>query len=151
MHYDLRLRSMLLASAYALHAHISDDEAKFIDQVKVLLGNRLRPSTPRQQEKAFGQFQAWARAFGYRELPAHGAVAAGFLMAIMSEIGDINQVQDAARAIESVHAARGHFLDTRYLKAAVVWSKDFRAGGECLEPGEPHENHRSPAEVSSRV
>jgi hypothetical protein len=128
-----------------------DDELAFIDQVKILLGNRLRPSTPtKQQEKDFRQFQAWARAFGYRELPANGAVAAGFLMAIMSEIGDLNQVQDAARAIESVHAANGHFLDTRYLKAAVVWAKDFRAGGECLEPGEQHENHRRPAKVSSR-
>jgi hypothetical protein len=129
-----------------------DAEAEFVDRVKLLLGNRLRPSTPsKQHEKEFGQFRAWARAFGYRELPAHGAVAAGYMMAIMTEIGDINQVQDAARAIESVHAARGHFLETRYLKAAVVWSKDFRAGGECLEPGKNHENHRSPAEVSSRV
>ena len=129
-----------------------DDEKEFIDRVNILLGNRLRSSVPtKQHEAAFRQFRAWARAFGYRELPAHGAVAAGFLMAIMSEIGDINQVQEASRAIESVHAARGHFLDTRYLKAAVVWSKDFRAGGECLEPGENHENHRRPAEVSSRV
>jgi hypothetical protein len=69
-------------------------------------------------------------------------------MAIMNEIGDLNQAQDAARAIEAVHAANSLYLDTRYLKAAVVWSKDFRAGGECLEPGEQHENHRRPAEVS---
>jgi hypothetical protein len=130
-----------------------DDEEEFIDRVKVLLGNRLRPSTPtKQHEEDFRQFQAWARAFGYRELPANGAVAAGFLMAIMNEIGDLNQVHDAARAIEAVHAANGHFLDTRYLKAAVIWAKDFRAGGECLDqPGEHHENHRRPAEVSSRV
>jgi DNA-directed RNA polymerase len=69
----------------------------------------------------------------YQELPAHGAVAAGFLMAIASEIGDINQVHEAARAIEAVHVANGLYLDTRYLKAAVVWAKDFRAGGECLD------------------
>jgi hypothetical protein len=108
---------------------------KFIDRVKVLLGKRLRPSTPtKQHEEDFRQFQAWARAFGYRELPANGAVAAGFLMAIMNKIGDLNQVRDAARAIETVHAANGHFLDTRYLKAAVTWAKDFCAGAECLEP-----------------
>ena len=114
-----------------------DDENEFVDRVKLLLGNRLRPSTPsKQHEKEFGQFRAWARAFGYRELPADGAVAAGFLMAIMSEIGDINQVHEACRAIEAVHADKGHYIDTRYLKAAVVWSKNFIAGGECLEPGE---------------
>jgi hypothetical protein len=126
-----------------------DDEKEFVDRVKILLGNRLRPSTPtKQHEKDFRQFQAWARALGYRELPADGAVAAGFLMAIMNEIGDLNQVMDAARSIEAVHAAKELFLDTRYLKAAVVWAKDFRAGGECFEPGEQHENHRRPAEVS---
>ena len=109
------------------------DEEEFIDRVKVLLGNRLRPSTPTKQHEAdFRQFQAWARAFGYRELPAHGAVVAGFLMAIMSEIGDLNQVHDAARAVASIHAANGLFLDDRYLKAAVAWAKDFRAGGERL-------------------
>jgi hypothetical protein len=111
-----------------------DDEKEFIDGVKVLLGNRLRPSTPtKQQEAAFRQFQAYARALGYRELPAHGAVVAGFLMAIMNEIGDINQVHEAARAIEAVHAANELFLDERYLKAAVTWSKDFLAGAECLD------------------
>jgi hypothetical protein len=42
-----------------------DDEAEFVDRVKTLLGNRLRPSTPsKQQEADFRQFQAWARAFG---------------------------------------------------------------------------------------
>jgi hypothetical protein len=130
-----------------------DDEKEFIDRVKLLLGNRLRPSVPtKQQEADFRQFQAWARAFGYNEFPAHGAVAADFLMAIMSEIGDLNQVHDAARAIESIYAANGVFLDTRYLKAAVTWAKDFRAGGECLdEPREHHENNRRPAKVSSRV
>jgi hypothetical protein len=111
-----------------------DDEKECVHRVKLLLGNRLRPSTPtKQNEAAFRQFRAWARAFGYQELPAHGAVAAGFLMAIASEIGDINQVHEAARAIEAVHVANGLYLDTRYLKAAVVWAKDFRAGGECLD------------------
>jgi hypothetical protein len=111
-----------------------DDEKEFIDRVKLLLGNRLRPSTPtKQQEADFRQFRAWCRASGYEELPAHGAVAAGFMMAIMSSIGDINQVHEAARAIEAVHVANGLYLDTRYLKAAVVWAKDFRAGGECLD------------------
>ena len=77
-----------------------DDEKEFIDRVKLLLGNRLRPSTPtNRQEADFRQFQAWARTFSYNELPAHGAVAAGFLMAIMNEIGDLNQVHDAARAV----------------------------------------------------
>jgi hypothetical protein len=129
------------------------DEKEFVDRVTLLLGNRLRPSTPtKRHEAAFRQFRAWARAFGYQELPADGAVAAGFLMAIMAEIGDISQVHEAARAIEAVHAARGHFLDTRYLKAAVVWSKDFLAGSECLEPGEKHENNRCPAAaIPSRV
>ena len=110
-----------------------DDEKEFIDRVKLLLGNRLRPSTPtNQQEADFRQFQAWARTFSYNELPAHGAVAAGFLMAIMNEIGDLNQVHDAARAVAAVHAANGLFLDDRYLKAAVTWAKDFRAGAELL-------------------
>jgi hypothetical protein len=109
------------------------DEEEFIDRVKILLGNRLRSSTPTKQHEAeFRRFQAWARAFGYRELPAHGAVAAGYLMAIMSEIGDLSQVHEASRAIESVHAAHGLFLDDRYLTAAVAWAKDFRAGGERL-------------------
>lgn len=131
-----------------------DDEKAFIDKVRALLGNRLRSSVPtREQEKDFKQFQAWCHAYGYQELPAHGAVAAGFMMAIMNEIGEINQVHDAARAIEAVHAANGHFLDTRYLKAAVAWAKDFVAGGECLDdkPGEAHESVRRLAEVSSRV
>jgi uncharacterized protein (DUF2236 family) len=110
-----------------------DDENEFIDRVKILLGNRLRSSIPTERHEAeFRQFQAWARAFGYRELPAHGAVVAGYLMAIMSEIGCLNQVREASRAIESVHAARGLFLDDRYLKAAVAWARDFRAGGERL-------------------
>ena len=109
------------------------DEKEFVDRVKTLLGSRLRSSTPtKRHEEAFRQFRAWARAFGYQELPAQGAVAAGFLMAIASEIGDINQVHEAARALESVHAANGHFLDTRYLKAAVVWAKDFQAGGDLI-------------------
>ena len=109
------------------------DESEFVDRVKILLGNRLRSSVPTERHEAeFRQFQAWARAFGYRELPAHGAVVAGYLMAIMSEIGCLNQVREAGRAIESVHAARGLFLDDRYLKAAVAWAKDFRAGGERL-------------------
>jgi hypothetical protein len=54
-------------------------------------------------------------------------------MAIMNEIGDINQVHEAARVIEAVHAANELFLDERYLKAAVTWSKDFLAGAECLD------------------
>jgi hypothetical protein len=129
-----------------------DAEKEFVDRVKTLLGNRLRSSVPtKSQEKAFEQFRAWAHAFGYQYLPADGAVAAGFIMAIMNEIGDINQAHEAVRAIEAVHASKGLYIDSRYLKAAVVWSKDFLAGAECLEPGEPHENHRRPTEVSSRV
>ena len=109
------------------------DESEFVDRVKILLGNRLRSSVPTERHEAeFRQFQAWARAFGYRELPAHGAVVAGYLMAIMSEIGCLNQVREAGRAVASVHAAHGLLLDDRYLKAAVAWAKDFRAGGERL-------------------
>jgi hypothetical protein len=112
-------------------------EEEFIDRVKVLLGGRLRPSTPtKQQEADFRQFEAWARAYGYQELPAHGAAAAGFLMAVMNETGDINQVRAAARAIEAVHAANALYLDTRYLKATVVWAKDFRAGEAALTEGQ---------------
>lgn len=111
-----------------------DDEKAFIDRVRALLGNRLRPSAPtREQQKDFKQFQAWCRAYGYQELPAHGAVAAGFMIAIMNEISEISQVHDAARAIEAVHAANEHFIDTRYLKAAVAWAKDLMAGAEALE------------------
>jgi hypothetical protein len=109
-------------------------EAEAIARVRTLLGNRLKPSVPAERhEKEFRQFQAWARAYGYRELPAHGAIVAAYMMAIMNDIGDIHQAQEAGRAIEAVHAANGHFLDLRYLKAAVVWAKDFRAGGECLD------------------
>jgi uncharacterized protein (DUF2236 family) len=109
------------------------DESEFDDRVKILLGNRLRSSVPTERHEAeFRKFQSWARAFGYRELPAHGAVVAGYLMAIMSEIGCLNQVREAGRAVVSVHAARGLYLDDRYLKAAVAWAKDFRAGGERL-------------------
>jgi uncharacterized protein (DUF2236 family) len=109
------------------------DENELVDRVKILLGNRLRSSIPTKQHEAeFRKFQAWARAFGYRELPAHGAVVAGYLMAIMSEIGCLNQVREASRAVAFVHAAHGLFLDDRYLKAAVAWAKDFRAGGERL-------------------
>jgi len=36
------------------------------------------------------------------------------------------------RVPSAVHAANGLFLDDRYLKAAVTWAKDFRAGAELL-------------------
>jgi hypothetical protein len=111
------------------------DESEFIERVKTLLGDRLKhpdQAMLEQVEAEFRQFRAWARAFGYRELPAHGAVVAGYLMAIMNEIGCLNQVREAGRAVASVHAARGLYLDDRYLKAAVAWAKDFRAGGERL-------------------
>ena len=61
----------------------------FSDQTILGQGVDLAPRRLRTErhEAEFRQFQAWARAFGYRELPAHGAVVAGYLMAIMSEIG----------------------------------------------------------------
>ena len=74
------------------------DENEFVDRVKILLGNRLRSFVPTERHEAeFRQFQAWTRAFGYRELSAHGAVVAGYLMAIMSEIGCLNKVHEARR------------------------------------------------------
>jgi hypothetical protein len=111
------------------------DESEFVERVNLLLGDRLkRPNAQRleQDEDEFSRFCAWARAFGFRDVPTHGAIVAGYLMALMAELGFVDQVCKAARAIASAFAARGLSLDDRYLKAAVAWAKDFRAGGKLL-------------------
>jgi hypothetical protein len=114
---------------------VAPEESRFVERVNLLLGDRLKPyneASLERDEAVFRQFRAWARGFGYNDLPAHGAIVAGYLMAIMSEIGCLNQVYEAARAVESIHATRALFLDKRYMKAAVAWAKDFRAGAACL-------------------
>jgi hypothetical protein len=50
----------------------------------------------------------------------------------MSGIGCLNKVLEAAGSIAAIHAARERYLDMRYLKAAITWAKEFRAGAELL-------------------
>ena len=114
---------------------VAAEESEFIERVNLLLGDRLKypdAAALERDEAAFRQFRSWARAFGYRDLPANGAVVAGYLMAIMAELGFVGHVCKAARAIASAYAARGLSLDDRYLKAAVAWAKDFRTDGKLL-------------------
>jgi hypothetical protein len=109
------------------------NENEFIERVLLLLGDRLKsPDSSAEDEAELNRFRDWARAFGYRDLPAHGAIIAGYLMALMTELGFVGRVRDAASAIASAYAARGLSLDERYLKAAVAWANDFRAGGDLL-------------------
>ena len=51
-------------------------------------------------------------------------------MATFPMLPDVGRMTAPARP--DAAAARGLFLDDRYLKAAVAWAKDFRAGGERL-------------------
>jgi hypothetical protein len=105
------------------------------EQVKTFLGDRFKDhdgATLDQHEAEFGKFRAWARSYGHRALPAPGPVVAAYLMAIMSDVGCLNRVLQAAGSISAVHAARGRYLDMRYVKAAIAWAKEFRAGAELL-------------------
>jgi hypothetical protein len=108
-----------------------DREARLDAQVREILGKRLK-SLPAPDKSELRRFHVWARAFGYRTLPASGAVVACYLMSIMNDTASLPKVRRAARAITLAHAAGGRHLDASYIEATLMWAKQWRAAGEFL-------------------
>jgi hypothetical protein len=108
-----------------------DKEARLDAQVREILGRRLK-ALPPPDKSEIRRFKVWARAFGYRALPASGAVVACYLMSIMNDTASLPKVRRAAKAITLAHAAGGRHLDASYIEATLTWAKQWRAAGEFL-------------------
>lgn len=103
-------------------------EVAIRDQIEGILDlARFMPSAAARERyaKGFAEFTRWADEQGLPYLPAHGHVAAAWLLDLVFAGASEAEVLAAASSIKFAHDSARHYLDCRPIVAAIDCARDY--------------------------
>ncbi|HMF21161.1 MAG TPA: hypothetical protein VKG24_03450 [Pseudolabrys sp.] len=81
----------------------------------------------KRYEKAFDDFQRWARLDNMQGLPVHAAVVAAYLAVLMLAEKPMREIREAASAIEYYHKVSELFFDSDYVAITLKNAAEYAA------------------------